>query len=169
VAATFARIPGARDPGPLINPLLDYDFGPGLALNDLTGVLAQVPPRVARVLPSLVPRVDADGNEPDGVASVLAQAPLGTYLGWNAFAGGFFAGQGCGFAGGYLPFARTRAERRAAGDPRLSLEERYGSHAGYVRRVREAAEAAVAQRVLLREDADRLVAEAEAAAVLAGR
>ena len=169
VAATFAKIPGARDPSGLINPVLEYDFGPGLESNDLTGVLAKVPPRVVRVLPSLVPRVDADGNEPDGLPSVLAQAPLGTYLGWNAYAGGFFAGQGCGFAGGYLPFARTRAERLAAGDPRPSLEERYGTHDGYVRRVRAAAEAAVAQRVLLPEDAERLVAGASASAVLAGR
>jgi hypothetical protein len=165
----MARIPGARDPSGLINPLLDYDFGPGLELNDLTGVFARVPPRVVRVLPSLVPRVDADGNEPDGVPSVLAQVPLGTYLGWNAFAGGFYAGQGCGFAGGYVPFAPTRAERLAAGDPRPSLEERYGTHAGYVRRVRAAADASVAQRWLLREDADRLIAAAEASAVLAGR
>jgi hypothetical protein len=169
VAATFAKIPGARDPSALINPVLEYDFGPALELNDLTGVLAKVPPRVVRVLPSLVPRVDGDGNEPDGVPSVLAQVPLGTYLGWNAYAGGFFAGQGCGFAGGYLPFARTRAERLAAGDPRPSLEERYGDHDGYVQRVRAAADAAVAQRVLLREDADRLIAEARASAVLAGR
>ena len=149
--------------------MLEYDFGPGLQLNDLTGVLARVPPKIVGVLPSLVPRVDADGNELDGVASVLAPAPLGTYLGWNAYAAGFSAGQGCGFAGGYLPCARTRSERVAAGDPRLSLEERYGTHDGYVRRVREAADAAVAERWLLRDDADRLIAAAEASAVLAGR
>lgn len=169
VAPVFAKIPGARDPSGLINPVLEYDFGPGLRLNDLTGVLARVPPKVVRVLPSLVPRVDADGNEPDGVPSVLAQVPLGTYLGWNAYAGGFFAGQGCGFAGGYLPFARTRRDRLAAGDPRPSLEERYGSHDGYLRRVRQAADTAVAERWLLREDADRLVAEAAASNVLSGR
>jgi hypothetical protein len=172
VAAAVRSIPGARDPAPLLNPVLDYDFGPGLALNDLTGVLAQVPPRVRRVLPSLVPRVGPDGNELAGnelagVPSVLHQAPLGTYLGWNAYAAGFFRDQGCGFQGGYLPFASTRAERLAAGDPRPSLEERYQTHEGYVRAVRVAAEAAVAGRVLLREDADRLVGEAERSTVLA--
>ena len=114
VAAAFARIPGARDPAPLLNPFLDYDFGPGLVLNDLTGVLRMAPPRVRRVLPSLVPRVGPDGNELDGVPSVLHQAPLGTYLGWNAYAGGFFKDQGCGFSGGYLPFARTQGRARGA-------------------------------------------------------
>jgi len=98
---------------------------------------------------------------------VLHQVPLGTYVGWNAYASGFFKDQGCGFNGGYLPFARTRAERLAGRDPRPSLEERYRSHDGYVRAVRAAAEAAVAQRVLLRADADRLIAEAQSSDVLA--
>ena len=167
LAATFAGIPGARDPAPLLNPVLDYDFGPGLVLNDLTGVLRVVPPRVRRVLPSLVPRIGADGNELDGVPSVLHQAPLGTYVGWNAYADGFFKDQGCGFSGGYLPFARTRAEREARHDPRPSLEERYQTHDGYVRVVRAAAEAAVAQRFLLPPDAARLIADAGQSDVLA--
>jgi hypothetical protein len=167
LTAAFARIPGARDPSPLINPVLEYDFGPDLVLNDLTGVLRAVPPRVRQVLPSLVPRVGPDGNELDGVPSVLHQAPLGTYLGWNAVAAGFFKDQGCGYQGGYLPFARTRAEREARRDPRPSLEERYQTHDGYVRAVRAAAEAAVAQRFLLRADADRLIAEAQASDALA--
>ena len=45
-------------------------------------------------------KVNADGNETSGVGSVLHQVPLGTYLGWNVTASGFFAGRGCGFAGG---------------------------------------------------------------------
>jgi hypothetical protein len=58
------------------------------------------------------------------VASVLHQAPLGTYTGWNVFAEGFSKGKNCGLVGGYVPFAKTKVERLAAGDPRLSLEER---------------------------------------------
>lgn len=166
-AIGFPAIPGAPDPGALVNPLLEYDFGHGLALNDLTGVLARVPPRVVRALPTLVPRTGPDGNETvDGVRSVLHQVPLGTYLGWNSFADGFFKGQGCGFAGGYIPFAKTRAERERTGDPRPSVEERYGTLEGYVRNVRTAAEAAVADRVLLRADADRLIAQARESAIL---
>ena len=166
-AMGFPKIPGAPDPGPLLNPVLEYDFGRGLVLDDLTGVLSNVPPRVVRALPTLVPRTGPDGNETvDGLASVLHQVPLGTYLGWNTFADGFFKGQGCGFAGGYLPFAKTRAERERTGDSRPSLEERYGTLEGYLRAVRTAAEAAVADRVLLRADADRLIKEASASAIL---
>ena len=115
------------------------------------------------------PKVDADGNELGGVPVVLRDAPLGTYLGWNITAGGarpFHAGQICNYVGGMIPFAKTRAEREAARDPRLSLEERYGTHDGYVNAVRKAAEAAVGMRFLLPEDAQRLVREADASRVL---
>jgi hypothetical protein len=47
-----------------------------------------------------------------------------------------------------------------------SLEERYGTHEKYVERVREAAKRLVRERFLLQEDADGLVREAEASAVL---
>jgi hypothetical protein len=129
-------------------------------------VLALLPPRIKQVIPTFVPKVNADGNETSGVPSVLHQAPLGTYLGWNVTASGFFKGQGCGFAGGYWPFAKTAAERTTSGDPRLSVEERYGTLDGYVCVVERAAEEAVRQRFLLREDADRLIGEAKTSDVV---
>lgn len=66
-----------------------------------------------------------------------------------------------------IPFARTRAERMAHGDPRPSLEERYKTHDGYVEAVKAAAGTAVKQGFLLQEDADKLVAQAAASNVLA--
>jgi hypothetical protein len=122
-----------------------------------------VPPAIKQVLPILAPRVDEDGNELGGVPVVLRDAPLGTYLGWNIVAEGFHKGQICGYHGGMIPFARTKAERLATGDPRLSLEERYGDHAGYVEAVREAAANAIAEGFLLPDDAEDLIARAEAA------
>ena len=65
-----------------------------------------------------------------------------------------------------MPFPKTKAERAASGDPRASLEERYGTHQAYVDAVKAAAEKAVAERFLLRVDADRLIAEAAASDVL---
>jgi hypothetical protein len=124
------------------------------------------PPVIRQILPSLVPKVDVDGNETAGVPSVLHQAPLGTYLGWNVTAEGFFKGAGCGLSGGYVPFAKTKAERLANGDPRPSLEERYGTHERYVATVRTAAARMVRDRFLLQDDADRLIAQAEASDVL---
>lgn len=65
-----------------------------------------------------------------------------------------------------IPFARIRDERMARQDPRLSLQERYGTHANYVARVRQAAANAVARGILLQPDADALIAEAKDSKVL---
>lgn len=108
----------------------------------------------------LVPKVDADGNEVAGIRSTTIQAPLGTYTGWNLRRAGFAEDELCGIQGTFIPFAKTQTEREATGDPRPSLEERYGNHAGYVGAVQAAAGRLVAQRFLLPEDAERLIAEA---------
>ena len=165
-AMNFPAIPGAPLPDNLINALPVYDFGSGFQYNDLSGAISMQPPLVRAMVPMLVPKTDSDGNELGGIPSVLHQAPLGTYLGWNVTASGYAKGRACGFSGGFIPFARTRAQRVASGDPRPSLEERYGSHEEYVDRVRAAAKRLVEERFLLQEDADRLVREAAASSVL---
>ncbi len=165
-AMGFPLIPGKPLPDNLINPLLDYDYGPEFKYSDLSGVMTLQPPVIKRVLPMLVPKVDADGNETSGAASPLHQAPLGSYLGWNIIRAGFYKGRGCGYTGGFIPFAKTKAERLATGDPRLSLEERYHDHAGYVAVVKKAVERLLSQRFLLPEDAGRLIRQAEESGVL---
>jgi hypothetical protein len=164
----FPTIPGvpAGMPTGLINPLLDYDFGPGFNRIDGSGVATKLPPTINHVINMKVPRVDADGNELGGVPVVLREAPLGTYLGWNITAAGFHQRQACSFAGGMIPFAKTKAERLAAGDPRLSLEERYGSHDGYVAAVRAGAQKASAAGFLLADDAQSLIEAAQQSDVL---
>lgn len=165
-ALNFPRLPGVPFRDGLVNPVLDYDFGPRLQMNDLTGVITRQPPEIRQVIPTYVPVVNSDGNETSGVPSVLHQAPLGTYLGWNITADGHYKGQLCGFWGGYVPFARTRAERLQSKDPRPSLEERYGTLEGYMCVVRRAIDAAVSERFLLPKDAQRLVSEADASDAL---
>ena len=165
-AMGFPAIPGVPLPDGILNPLYQYDFGPRFHYNDLSGVVTMQPPPIRQVLPSVVTRVDADGNEVAGVASVLHQVPLGTYTGWNTNADGFYKGHIRTNAGGYIPFAKTKAERLASSDPRLSLEERYGTHEKYVAQVRAAAERLVRGRYLLQDDAERLIAQAEASKVL---
>ena len=165
-------LPGLRTTVPepdFIMPVLDYDFGPEFNALDGSGIPSVTPPRIKQVLKMFAPKVDADGNELGGVPVVLRDAPLGTYLGWNVTAGGdmpFHQGQICNYVGGMIPFARTAAERKAAGDPRLSLEERYSSHQGYVAAVEKAATRAVAEGFLLPEDAAGLIAAAQASRVL---
>jgi hypothetical protein len=165
-AVGFPDIPGLPFSDRVLNPVIRYDFGAGFKAVDLSGRMTTVPPRVLGVVPTYVPRVNEDGNETAGVPSVLMQAPLGTYLGWNVYRSGFFSGQGCGFQGGWIPFARTKAERLSNHDPRPSLEERYGSLENYVAIVKRAADQAVRDRFLLPDDAERIVHEAETSNIL---
>ena len=171
-ALGFPTLPGLRASVPeadFIMPVHDLDWGPRFNAVDGSGIASLAPPRIKRVLAMLAPKVDADGNERGGVPVVLHDAPLGTYLGWNITAGGarpFHAGQICNYTGGMLPFARSKLEREAAGDPRPSLEERYGSHDGYVAAVQRAADTAQAAGFLLADDARALVRAAQASAVL---
>jgi hypothetical protein len=118
---------------------------------------------------ALVPQVDADGNEVAGIRLPPIAVPVATYTGWNLYAAPYPEGEICDREGSYIPFATTRAERQAHRDPRLSLAERYGSHAAYVQRVHEVAQALVAERLLLPEDAARYVDEARQQTLLAAR
>src|SRR5262249_43666756 len=88
--------------------------------------------------------------------------PLATYTGWNprrrdAGAEGMLAS----LSGSYIPFPRTRAEREAAGDPRHSIAERYGTFADYRLQFEAACEDLVKKRYLLKEDVERLMAGRE--------
>lgn len=165
-AMGWPAIPGAPDPAGMINAFPDYRFGQGFRQRDVSGVMSMLPPTQRGTIPQRVPRVNADGNETSGIASVQLQVPLGTYLGWNEAATGFEAGGGCGFVGGFVPFARTRADRLSAGDPRLSLEERYGNRAGFLAQVRAAVTRQQAAGWLLPRDAQRLLRQAEQSDVL---
>jgi hypothetical protein len=102
-----------------------------------------------------VPAVDDDGNEVGGIVLPELRVPLATHTGWNLRhpdIGGEH--QLLVFAGSTLPFARTRAERETAGDPRPSVEERYRSRDDYLAAVRRAAVDLCAQRYLLEEDVE---------------
>jgi hypothetical protein len=155
----FPRVPGLELPvGPMPRERLDY--GPEWA----RGVIGRVlPVAVAPAYTVLVPRVDADGNEVAGLRLPAVAVPTATLTGWALRApqaGG--GGALCGLDGSMVPFARTKTEREAKGDPRLSLDERYGDQAGYVAKVRQAAAALERERYLLAEDVTRIVDEAMA-------
>ncbi len=168
----FPTLPGLRSTIPeadFIMPVLDYDWGPQFNARDASGIPSNAPPVIKQVLKMYAPKVDQDGNELGGVPVVLLDAPLGTYLGWNVTADGdkpFHKDQICDYVGGMIPFARTAAMRKLNQDPRLSLEERYGTHEGYVAAVRKATTRAVAEGFLLSEDAQLLINKAEQSKVL---
>jgi hypothetical protein len=140
-----------------VNPVLDYDYGPDFRYNDESGVITNVPPAIRHVIPTFVPKVDADGNELGGVPSLLQRVPLGTYTSWNPIPTGPLKGREKSLAAGYIPFAKTKAERVASGDSRLSIEERYPTAAVYYATAVKQANEMVKQRLLMPEDAVRLL------------
>jgi len=159
----FPDIPGVEFPL-VMNELPLWNFGPLFNVNG--GVLTLQPPLFSRHYQQFVPRSDEDGLNLAGVRPMQIRAPLGTSAGWNLRAPGHRPGNLCGLTGSYIAFAETKAERRATGDPRKSLEERYRNHEGFVDAVRRAAHDLQRERFLLPQDADRFVDLAEASDVL---
>lgn len=103
----------------------------------------------------MVAKVAADGNEIAGLRLPDIEVPLATYTGWNLYKAPFTEGELCDRDGSYSPLPATKKERAEKSDPRLSLEERYGTHANYVKKLDAAARTLVRDRVLLAEDAER--------------
>jgi hypothetical protein len=165
-AEGFPDIPNYPFQGNQINFAELFDFGPDIDYRNQTGIVTIQPPIIDRVLPTYAVKVDSDGNEFAGVRSTLLQAPLATYTGWNTFAAGVFKGQQCGLTASSFPFQETKAQRVAAHDPRRSIEERYGTHQGYVCVVTNAANEAVKRRFLRSTAATTLIAQAQAGNVL---
>jgi hypothetical protein len=136
-------------------------FAPPPVANRISAPVDWVDPpaRLDNFYGTRVCAVDADGNEIAGIRLPPIAVPLGTYTGWNAY-----RAQPCELCdrdGSLIPFARDKRERETTGDPRPSLEERYGNRDAYVARVKAAAEALVADRLLLPADAAAYVTAAE--------
>jgi len=167
-ALGFPSIPGVAYSGVITVRHL-FNFGP--RFND--GILDVNPPAFSGpVYPSFVSKVDKDGNDVAGIRLPPVAAPIATTTGWGlrsaAFGGGPAGGNmdGCESSGQWIAFQATKAGRLAVGDPRLSLEERYASHAGYVQAVASAARKLEKRRLLLEQDVQRYIDAAEASDVL---
>ena len=156
-AMGWPNIPNTPKPDGVMNSVLDYDYGPGFRFNDGSGVISNITPPIKQVIPTLAPKVDADGNEIAGVKSLLMRLPLGTYTAWNPIASGPLMGREASLSAGYIPFAKTKAARVASGDPRLSIEERYGNLWTYYYFAIAQSDELFRQRLLLPEDAFFLI------------
>jgi hypothetical protein len=150
------------------NPLTVLDFGARYNPADSSGILQEPPKKGTAAYGILVPQTDKDGNDLGGLRTLQIQVPIGTYTGRNLFKEDRFGGGFCSLSGSFIPFAKSREERVTAGDPRLSIEERYPNKEAYVSAVKLAASNLVKQRYLLQADADILVKEAEGAGVRLG-
>ncbi len=158
-ALQFPKIPGVKLPdSPLVTSRMN--FGTEFASK---GIVTVDPPEVGKPFPTLLPQVDRDGNETSGLRSPELQVPLGTYMGWNLRNPEIGAPTELyDMVGSWVPFAKTKAARQKAGDPRLSVEERYKSREDYLGKIRTAADDLVKKGYLLQTDIARIVSRAEA-------
>src|SRR5262249_25304528 len=154
----FPAIPGVEFPANL-NTLELLDFGPEFGWGG--GRLTVLPPLLGDSYALRVPKPDEDGLDIAGIRPIEIRAPLGTNTGWNVRAEGLRRPHLCALSGSFIPFAVTRAEREATGDPRRSLRERYHNHHGYVQAVRRAASQVDRERFLFEEVGQRFVRQAE--------
>ncbi len=124
------------------------DYGPDWP----AGIVSIQPPELGRTFASLVPQIDAAGNEIAGLRPIEIRVPVATYTPWSLRAG-MAGGNGelRDFVGGFYPFAPDES-RVNADDPRPTLEELYGDAAGYRAEVEAVADQMIAERVLLAED-----------------
>ncbi|MEJ0016529.1 MAG: alpha/beta hydrolase domain-containing protein [Acetobacteraceae bacterium] len=143
----FPRLPGVAFPG-VLNELRLRDH-------------STEPPVETTPYPVFVQSTDPDGNALGGIRHPLLDAPLGTYTGWSLRAAGYAEGELFTVQGSLIPFAATEAERASAGDPRESLALRYPSREAWAAQLADAAHRLVADRLLLAEDAERLIAAAQ--------
>ena len=144
----FPAIPGVNLPHEA-NAGQRLDFGP----NWRDGNLSVQPPKVGEPFPVLVPQVNADGNEHDGVRLPEIRVPLATYASWNLRDPSIGApDQRVSFEASYLPFPKTETDRQKRGDPRKSIAERYASREAYLAQYAAALDDLVKQRWILPED-----------------
>ncbi|MGB6603987.1 MAG: alpha/beta hydrolase domain-containing protein [Steroidobacteraceae bacterium] len=145
----FPAIPGVNLPHE-VSTGYRLDFGPQWRE---TGILSIEPPRVEGTYPTLVPQVDADGNELSGVRLPEITVPLATYTGWNLRDPTIGAPTlRVPFEGSYLPFPRTAEEAGIKRDPRRPIAVRYPGRAQYLQRFGAALDELVRERWILPED-----------------
>jgi hypothetical protein len=142
-----------------------FNFGPQFD----SGIMTINPPTTTgKVYPSFVSKVDSDGNEIAGIRLPPVAAPVATTAGWNLRSAAFGGPDGCESTGTLIPFAPDAATRTGISDPRPSLVERYGTHAGYVAAVTSSVNALSAQRLLLPADAQAYIDAAKQPVTVVG-
>jgi len=157
--AKYPKIPGVNLPVRGNSRLPRYDYGPEY---DSKGITSKFPPEPVpgQEYPLGVSSIDADGNNIAGLRYPDVDVPLGTYNGWSLRKKGYAEGEEFWNTGSFVPFCRTRAEREAKGDPRPSIEDRYASHDDYISKVKASCDRLVSQRLMLQDDAGRMIAAA---------
>ncbi|KAA3607892.1 MAG: hypothetical protein DWQ01_12455 [Planctomycetota bacterium] len=121
------------------------DYGPDWS----QGIVSFQPPRLGPAFPTLVPQVDADGNEIGGLRALELRVPLGTYFPWKLRRHQRGSpGALADFLGSFLPFALKERED----DDRKPLKERFPSRESFRKALEKEAKAMIEEGFLLPND-----------------
>lgn len=151
-ATEFPNIPGIRYPTVIQQPSF-LDFGPRWQTERIVDHQPPIPRGDYRVL---VPRSGQDGNELGCLSAPEVAVPVATYASWRLRSEtGPAANQLYSLSGSYIPLPVTKAEREENGDPRLSLEERYGTLENYIQQLQAKCREYEEAGYLIPEDTER--------------
>jgi len=151
-ATGFPAIPGIQYPGVIQQPSW-LDFGPRWQDQRIVDRQPPLPRGDYRVR---VPRSGPDGNDVGCLSAPEVAVPVASFPGWRLLkSDGAAANQLFSLSGSYIPFPLTRKEREKAGDPRESVEERYGSLENYLEQLEAQCRQYEAEGYLLPEDTER--------------
>jgi hypothetical protein len=154
----FPALPGVKMPV-MPHQAWRVDYGPEYKEK---GIVTIDPPKMGKPFQTLLPQVDKDGNETSGVRMPDVSVPLGTYTGWNLRDASTGAGHEIySMTGSFFPFAATEAARKARGDARASVAERYAGKEEYLGKVRAAIAGLVREGFVLPADSGRIEKQAE--------
>lgn len=149
----FPDIPGVKYPEVIHEPLWLFR-GPRWHTERIIDVQ---PPRALGSYRVLAPKCDADGNDVGCLLPPEVAVPVATYTGWNLRREDVGAtNELVSLTGSYIPFPVTDADQQSSGDPRRSVQSRYGTHAEYVARFLAECQRLQTAGYLLAEDVDRL-------------
>lgn len=145
-------LPGVRYPEVIQQPEF-LEFGPEFLKHRR---ITLEPPASRGNYVVRVPAYGADDNDRGTLQVPAVAVPVATYTGWNLRHRSIGAeNELLTLSGGYIPLARTAAERQATGDPRPALLERYQDFDAYRRQLMAAAQRLVDERYLLAEELPR--------------
>ena len=148
-ASGWKALPGVSYPAVIQRPAL-LDRGPDFIARRRATI---EPPRVGPSYRVLVPAFGPDNNEKGCLMMPTVAVPVATFTSWNLRDQSIGApGELLSLQGGYIPFLRDKDAKQQAGDPRLSLLERYQGFELYLEQYLAWARRLVKERYLLEED-----------------
>ena len=151
---TFPNTPGVSAPV-IVDLFPRYDWGRDYE----DGILIKLPPGIGALYPQLVPAVGDDGNEIAGLRSPLISVPVASFTGWNYSSHwlGVENSPDQSLSGAWLPFSRTRVEKRKLKDGRPSLDRLYKNRQDYLNKLKASCDSLAGQKLFLREDTDQVL------------